>query len=50
MLCLGEDQSQMKKACSDQMKMQKDHAGMTNAPTDSPKGDDKIGTGDTSNK
>lgn len=41
----GMSKADMKKACGDEMKMQKS----ANTPTDSPLADKKIGTGDTSN-
>lgn len=46
----GMSKADVKKACSDEMAMPKDHSSATKAPTDSPKDSDKIGTGDTSNK
>lgn len=39
----GMSKSDMTKACNDQMKMQRDHAGMSKAPADAPK-DSEIGT------
>jgi pentapeptide MXKDX repeat protein len=46
----GMSKSDAKKACSDEMNMQTDHASEAKAPTDSPMEDRSIGSGETSNK